>query len=215
METDGMNQQNVLIDRPLIRPRPCAYLGKNYYFYDNFADGKYDNRVGVAANGFRYQEWTVVTGTWNAANGYLEKTATVGINEYIYTPSTFDVGTWEMNARDTHLAAVTWECYIMNNETSKTATSDGNYVELYPNTNLFRLNRWVDNVHTVIITSAIVGDSADHDLKATRDAASNFEIFYDGVSHGTALDNTVTASSYLVIQNRSLSGRLNELKVHR
>jgi len=55
-----MSQVNALISRPLIRPIPCSHLVHLHKFYDNFADGVAAGRHGVAANGFRYAEWTVV-----------------------------------------------------------------------------------------------------------------------------------------------------------
>jgi len=213
-----VSQQNAVIDRPFIRPRPCAYLGKNYYLYDNFADNKYENRVGVAANGFRYQDWTVQTGTWTAANGYLEKTAVLNTDQYISIPSTHNVGTWSIRARSTEQVGNAYSrLFFMNNEPSQSATSDGYYVhlswELDPHH--FQLAKAVNNVHTLLIDPPDVAyDAGWHEHKITRDAAGNFELFYDGVSTGVVNDGAVTTSDYIVIMGRRLLQNYDDLKVH-
>lgn len=210
-----MSQQNVVIDRPLIRPRPVAYLGKNYYLYDNFADLIYTNRVGCAANGFRYQDWTVQTGTWTAAAGYLNKTATDNTLEYISMPSRWTVGTWEC---DFKMAATDRSMYFvfMCNETTLTVTADGYMITVHRgganNLDIWEIN---NNVWTEIVAGAWVSDTNWHTASATRDAAGNFELFLDGASLGTGSDVTTTDSLYVICAMRGTSDLFDNMGVYR
>jgi len=186
-----MSQQNVLIDRPLIRPRPVAYLGKNYYLYDNFADGKYENRVGVAANGFRYQEWTVQSGTtWDASAGYLTQTEAQKEN-VIETPSTKNTGTWEAKVK---LGAnvSTYDAVKFRFMHDGTSGNDAQYHGASPDLRLV-------TGATVLINPTVAIDTNEHTVKVTRDSSGNFELFWDGVSQGTGTNTEVTTSTRMEV----------------
>jgi len=209
-----MSQANTLIKRPLIRPRPVAYLGKNYFLYDNFADLIYTARKGVAANGFRYQDWTVGSGTWTAASGWLTKTAPGDEWEDIYIPSRQAYGTWEyifklVAASDVHGVLL----YFISNETGWSASIDGYGVSIIGNNTLY-ISRVTNGVGTPIINPGWVADAGAHTIKVTRDAAGNFELFFDGASVGTALDNTYTTSLYMFLRLYNSVDYIDNLEVY-
>jgi len=194
-----MSQQNVVIDRPLIRPRPVAYLGKNYYLYDNFADGLYNNRVGVAANGFRYQDWTVTSGTWSIVAGELKQT--FGGGAIITTPLTTVGTTYEFKHRiegagdrgsNFHIMYVdaTHYYYVKDIVGNGGVTS---HLELVKN---------IGAGEVIMIATDRAIDTNTHTIKVTRDAVGNFELFFDGASKGTATDNNVTTCALIRIESQ-------------
>jgi len=210
-----MSQDNTLISIPTIRPRPCAYLGRNYYLYDNFADLIYNNRVGVAANGFRYQDWTAQTGTWTAANGDIRKTANAATGQYLSIPSDFTVGTWEFDFQN---VAATDETYFvfMLNETTPTVTADGYFLATNRGgANNFDLWRILNNAYLEVIAGVWVADALPHTAKVTRDRLGNFEIFLDGVSKGVGADATLTEAGYIVLWHREINTPMDNIKVYR
>jgi len=206
-----MSQQNVVIDRPLIRPRPCAYLGKNYVLYDNWADNIYTNRVGCAANGFRYQDWSVISGTWNATSGYLEKTSLLAGDEDIGTPCTRAHGTWEVDFKLGNIA---------NNHQArpKPIWIDAlNYYEVRFNNdgNVFMM-RWIAGGSVQLIAAAWVPDTNVHTIKLTRDSANRFDLYLDDVNLGNAVDATFTTSVSCVLGAyiTATAIRFDDLKVY-
>lgn len=204
-----MSQQNVIGDIPLIRPRPCAYLGKNYYLYDNFADLIYNNRVGVAANGFRYQDWTVDSGTWTAANGDLRETS-MGDARIIHTPSSQAYGTWEFDAKLGSVAATHWyKVYFLY------VDANNSYRFFYFHTGERRLIRRVATVDTVVINADIAADTANHAVKITR-VGPNWELFWDDVSVGTANAAELTTSNQfrLDVRNTTVSHQFDNIRVY-
>jgi len=211
-----VSQDNALISKPLIRPTPCSHLFRNYVLYDNWADLIYNNRVGVAANGFRYQDWTVVSGTWTAAAGYLSSNGAGATNQFITTPCRQTVGTWEATVRimafDALNAGVRFHMLYTNVNNSYAAQLYAHPVT--PTVDLYLIN---GGAWSAIISAAWVRDNAPHVLKVTRDAAGNFELFLDGVSQGVANDVTHTTSTSVACStyDGAVERRWDDIKVYR
>lgn len=163
--------------------------------FDNFSDGDY------TANPL----WTVVAGTWNATNGYLETTNSTSTDFTIYALSTQAYGAWEMRFRhesnSTNNCVIRWYFMYGGNPDPANALATGYY--LFSNTanSNFKLIR--DDGATVweLISTTWTDDTNWHTVKITRNSNNGWNMFLDGASKGTAIDGTYATSSYIGFRN--------------
>ena len=123
-------------------------------------------------------EWATVAGDPAAAGGVL-----VLSNDSVKTASSFNVGTWEYTVTKLNNAANLEGFDLWLGATSK-------YMLGWNAPGQFYLYDVVDAA--IIITSAQGTDLNQHTHKLTRDSNSNWELFFDGVSTGTVVDDTTT-----------------------
>jgi len=145
------------------------------------------------ANTFR-PSWTTESGSPSASGGVLVLTAGDTTAQGISTPTTFFVGTWEVDIQkqaDGTTSGVDVIDWVSGG--SKKYIIGWNYDGAY------NLRDIVDTVNIISATHA--EDTAWHTCKATRDSSSNWELFFDGVSDGTATDSTTTSIDEVWVYN--------------
>jgi len=175
-------------------PMKGLWLGGDvteYALYDDFSDGVYSSRTGSYSYGgvstnkmpivppdLPFPEWTVVAGAPSVVAGELVMPA----NAVVSIPSTFNVGTWEYKVRKGALGGVAGlDLYTGGVRKYSINLWEGGNCGIYD---------WVDM--TWIITAAVGDSTLQKTIATTRDGASNWEVFFDGASIGTALDATTT-----------------------
>ena len=162
-----------------------------YAIHDDWADNKLTSRdtrattaAGVLgdnefAQNFR-PEWTTVTGTPSVASGVLS----LNENDDVKTPSTFDVGAWQIHENLPDEAGFYF--HIMRYDADNTIKF---HIDRYSGDEL-TLQK-VDGGSTVnLISYSWVGAAGD--IKVTYDGSGNWEIFDEtGASRGTASDEFI------------------------
>lgn len=166
--------------------------------------------------------WTPQSGTWSAANKYLEKTSGTAYED-ISTPSTKAYGNWSFSVNHNgNLYHEFWMGIISsapNPWDGGTARGQGyilfieNEAEAWKRFNLYRNN---NGVTAIISSSKSALDTGWHNVTVTRNMSGGFEIFYDGVSKGNVIDNTYTTSKYFSVGMRqnNFVDNITEMGVH-
>ena len=168
---------------------------------DDWSDNKItsrDNAV-TTATGFTDRfgktfrpEWTVDATGWDATDTELLSSsdgATISI------PSTFNIGTWEYDAKIAAPSSVQIEfvmllMWVDSDNYIRHAISTNN------STHQVDLSKKVAGALSTLITHDNSSDTM-HTYKITRDGSGNFEIFDNGVSKGTATDTDISISNRL------------------
>jgi hypothetical protein len=197
-----------------------------YAIHDDWEDNKAvtsrDNRATtpasiLGANQFAQKFrplWTTVGGTTTCSAGKLISNEAA---DRVKITSTFMVGTWEINFRFTATAggddlmfyfiyvdSSNWYAVRINNDTAGP---------------FYKLRKKVTGTESDIISSTLTPNTIEHTCKLTRDASGNFELFFDGVSKGTATNNEISSSSELHLAKvdtvvAGSSKELDNLKVY-
>jgi len=186
------------------------------YLLDDWRDSRFTNRLSFAelapdltepsASAYKTRdrpEWSeLVTNaftyfTIDVENVRSELNGTT-TKYYIGAPSTFTVGTWDvefmldaLNTTGNHHGL----CFMLVDTSNLYAywvRGDLDYVAMYKN---------VAGTWTSLLLTAQTRDTSWHVLKVTRDSAGNMEFFYDGVSKGTVVDTDITSSNYVAFLN--------------
>ncbi|RKZ28852.1 hypothetical protein DRQ36_09820, partial [bacterium] len=180
--TDSL--ENTIIDAGSI------ILGETTTLIDDFNDGNYT--VSPTWNDY-YGAWAVVGLTLTNGNAFTDNR--------ISTPFAGAEGTWECEFRhEEHNANPCFvSFFFMTNTAQLSAATDGYSLNSDSNTGseAFTLYRWDNGSATAIIDATVTHDTNWHTMKVTRDAAGNFEIFYDGISKGTVTDATYSACTHI------------------
>lgn len=187
----------------------------SYLLFDDFADNVYTSR---ASGHPGYPAWTVNSGTWSAASGYLEKTASAATWQSIYTVDTnFDDMVWEFTFKLNAATSNNNLTFDLINESDRTGTADGYYFHVHGANpgGAFDLYRIDDAVPTSVINSVFAGDTDEHNVKIVRKSGGKWEIFLDDISKGTGTDNTYTTMSYIVIRSFGINDRIDNIRIYR
>lgn len=206
----------------------CGFIpSQRYYIYDEWNDHKlnkgrahYFTSAGgkMGITGFtpslKRPEWTILTGaTWDPSGEELVVSDAGAVE--ISTPSTFTVGTWEIDMKLDSLAADN-DCrlYFMR-------IDDDNWYVVATNRSAgdgCRLMKFVAAALTIIIDPVLTTNANYHAFKVTRDGAGNFELFYDDVSQGVVIDVSHTTTNNMILRHdgntAAQSGRFDNLKVY-
>ena len=153
-----------------------------FRFFDDFDDGDYTTGT----------TWTVGSGTWSAANGYLEKTSATGWNN-INAPQNLAYGIYEFDVKIGHAANGNLQLAVISNSTS---VDKGYGIYVVHNAEYY----FREDIAT-LFSSTIVDDGNWQKHKIVRNMSGEFEGFVNGSSKGTATDNTITTSEYVVLRN--------------
>lgn len=169
-------------------------LGGTKITYDTFSDLDYTTNP----------VWTAVSGTWSAANGYLEA-SNIGENK-ISTPTTFSPSNsycWESRFKFESLTGTAWNrWYLMVNypDPSPYTGTNGYFYEL-GGTGQFKLNRQDGSSIASIISTSWSQSIAWRTSKACREPNGLWSIYVDGVLKGTVTDTTYTTSNYVAFRD--------------
>jgi len=162
---------------------------------DDWNDNKLTSRDNAAttATGFTDRfgktfrpEWATTFGTPTAVGGEL----VLDVDDAVDTPITFNVGSWEFKFTRVATTASALLYFRFGGV--------GKYHMAGTSATLSKVSIYDRVDSTDVISAAITVDTAPHTLKATRDAGSNWELFYDGASKGTGNDATTTSFDALV-----------------
>jgi hypothetical protein len=185
-----------------------------YEILDDWDDNKLTGRdgAGTTSTGFTNlfahkalfrPVWTTATGTPSATGGVMVLPVGNTTTQHVTTPSSFVVGTWEIdykwvadpNAGDMFFYAMSDAISVIVSESGYSYYQSANH-----NRHIYR----VDAGAAVNILGSGAGDPGTtvKTVKMTRDASGNWELFYEGGSIGTVLDNTHTSTTYIQIANR-------------
>jgi len=152
-------------------------------------------------------EWTTVAGAPAVAAGQLELDAA----EHVKTASTFAVGTWEIDYTVPVQNAQPY-CILYAGAAAKYKICGW-----YTNVANELVFVW-DSVDAAYVCRGGVGscpwDVNPHTIKATRNAGSDWEVFFDGVSNATGTDATTTAFDELHIYGEVSAAKYDNLKVY-
>ena len=186
---------------------------------DDWSDNKLTSRDNAAttATGFTDRfgktfrpEWTVDSGTWTG-NAEVMKKTNGGSAGAVYVSSTYTTGTWSVKLQNQSTSNVISDfCFMWVD------ASNMNFYRMSTNPTL-QLVKKVSDTDTALIDSGWTADTAWHTCKVTRDASGNFEMFFDGVSKGTATDTDITTSNQIRQNNlHSADGNVwvDDLKVY-
>ena len=224
-----LNLNNILIDTNFPDDKAQEFLslilktdrdlttGSNIYeLLDDWDDNKLTARDGAETtstgftnlfaqkNKFR-PTWTTVAGAPSVANEKLELDNT----EQVKTPSTFGVGTWEI---DLTVAVQNAQPFM------RLYAGGGSKYRIcgwytHP-TNLYAVIYDDVDAAYIIQGAGAAWDVNQHTLKTTRNESGNWEIFFDGVSKGTATDTTTTSFDELHIYTENGATKYDNLKVY-
>lgn len=165
------------------------------------------NEAGDVLIGRYRPEWNVTNGSPTASSGVLNLNNSSGTDTVMVIPSNMSVGSWQYDWTLTNTDtsnAVTIQYHIMSQTT--TALQDG-----YESTTYYSgtVESWHLDVRqgggstTTIINGSNTKDTNTHTREVTRDSYSNWEMFNDGVSAGTANDSTFTSGEYEIIYGQA------------
>jgi hypothetical protein len=181
--------------------------GKTYIF-DDFSDGTYEG-------------WTVFSGSWTAANGFLEGSGSISAPAVIDRYPLSAYGRWEydfqMNSDQTN-QHMRMHFIQINNADSR--YSSGYYVIVtgrnywWDPTGQINLWRW-DNGNTP--TNSIIGAEWNpntnlNTLAIERDANGVFRIYLNDNLVGTGTDTTYTTNEYLGFRHTQ-NHKIHEMRV--
>lgn len=189
----------------------CTSIPYKYTHYDDWYDNKLTKRghyrtpAGgmMGRTGFtpflKRPEWTIEYSDPAVSGGVLTLDGASGAatNDGVSTPSTFTEGTWEWDAKASNTSGTR---YLKNNFIYEDADNNlrvnfrpggtpGNEVDLI---------KTDAGVASTLITGSWTADTNWHTIKATRDTSGNFELFFDGVSQGTATDTFLPSISKIL-----------------
>ena len=134
--------------------------------------------------------WTIGSGTWVAETGVMKKTNS-GSAGAVYTSSTYNTGTWSVKLQHESTSNVISDfCFMWVD------ASNMNFYKM-ATANVLQIVKKVSDTDTALIDPGWTSDTAWHTCKATRDASGNFEMFFDGVSKGTATDTSITTANQI------------------
>ena len=144
---------------------------------------------------------------WDTANadtkisvesGYLKIAASADYDLYIKLTDNITEGTWKMRQK---LGAVNSTrgynftlAFMLKDKDNHYAA----YISGYDD--YVRFSKQIAGTVTHLIAASISRDTDWHEVKITRDADGNFELFYDGVSKGTATDTEITSGDLAIGQ---------------
>ena len=189
-----------------------------YELLDDWDDSKLTSRdgAGTTSTGFTNlfaqkdkfrPEWATGAGSPAASGGEL----VLALSASVTTPSTFVTGTWEWLVRHSATGGNNaFKCYFLgeNGDTSSYA-----YVHEHSGTIVL----WVTTDGNIISGGIVTQPTTNKAYKVTRDSSGNFEIFFDGVSKGTATNTRYTSSVEMRIRNAHTAGPtiyVDDLKVY-
>lgn len=172
---------------------------RRYYLVDDFSDNDYSG-------------WTHGgNGSITAASGYLELNGSDGPPanySHAFRPWSRNYGTWRFRWRlpdftlNDNQSAVF--LFLDSNATRSTENHipEGKGYGLYysAQSNSMALVRWNTGVAATLISFSLTED-AYYDFRVTRTSAGAWEVMVDGVSKGTATDNTYTTASYFCVSD--------------
>ena len=187
---------------------------------DDWDDNKIVGRdaVTVTATGFtdRFGKtfrpaWTTEAGTPTVVAGSLR----LDNGDHVSIASSFNTGTWQFDGYMT-TGAVGWLAFYVFSDIAAYQVNESGYrLHCGWQWNDFRFSR-LDNgaVITLIDVEASL-HNAFRNCKITRDGVGNWEIFYEGGSKGTILDNTHTTANYLhIYSSNPNTDRVDNLEVY-
>jgi hypothetical protein len=188
-----------------------------YELLDDWDDNKLTSRNGAGTtstgftNLFAHKDkfrpvWTTVANSPAASGGEL----VLPFGAHTSAPSTFVTGTWECVLRNSATGG--------NNSSIIYFLGDGTDTAAYTYKHEYtpRLLLWVstDGDLIAVVETQPTTNTA---YKVTRDASGNFEIFFGGVSKGTALNTRFTSSTKIGMRNAHTAGPtvyIDDLKVY-
>ena len=193
-------------------PSKIGTGGRRGYIGDDWSDNKItsrDNAATVAtALSKIYQkfrpEWSIENiGT--SSDPYADSGQLVFLNDVdntgqkgVYTSLNTNTGTFKIKFKQaTTTTDNSGVCPIQI--CSSSWVSGGEGYDLMYRTDGSEYTLWKGRHNTAIISSTWDGDTAWHEAKITRDSSGNFELFYDGVSKGTATDTDYTSFNTLEV----------------
>jgi len=144
-------------------------------------------------------EWTIVQGTPSVSNGYLTLSSDGTTGDEIQIESDITVATWKVDWQSNTTTGGSW-LFLRFME-----IDDSNYYRLMAvlvttTSAYFWLEKIVNGTITGLLGPTVTADTNWHHLAVSRDESGNFEIFFDGVSQGTATDTSITTSKYLALK---------------
>jgi len=177
--------------------------GRRGYLADDWEDNKLTNRDRAATLATTFDrifqkfrpEWDTVSGTPEVSNGRLFFDNSLEMQ----VPSDFVVGAWQFKfewseSSDTDESYCFIRFMYVDDDNTYFLKLDA-FVSAETRNGLGKI---VNGVGSGLLSFAI--DLGEHTIKITRDSDGNFEVFYDGVSKGTATDTNITTSNYINIK---------------
>jgi len=153
-------------------------------------------------------EWTTESGSPSASGGVLVLTAGDTTVQQVSIPTTFFAGAWEVEVQKQASGTTS-----LVNVLDWWAGGNEKYGLQWTNADNYKLQDIVDAV--AIISATHAEDTSWHTCKATRDSSSNWEIFFDGVSDGTATDSTTTSIDEFAHRNgEDIEIHFDNLKIY-
>lgn len=158
------------------------------------------NEAGDVLIGRYRPEWKIVSGSSLVSSGELVWDDSDGDNFFYATPSSFTVGSWQMDISIStsdstdHGVAL----YLISSEAA-IGPSDA-YSTCATDSSIYRLRKKDSGSTTTIISGSWSVDGAYHTSKTTRDSYGNWELFNDGVSEGTTTDTFLPETRYAMIR---------------
>ena len=164
-------------------------IGATFLFGDDFEDGDYTSDP----------TWTVQSGTWSAANNYLEKTANDGTWQHISVPFAADSGVWEFKMKGLGTSSQELIFYFMSKETN----FQNGYFIYFPDTTMY-LYKIVGGAGTSLGSYNWGVDGNWHDFKLERDTSGGMKLYLDGTERISATNTEVSDSAYMICRTPRL-----------
>ena len=119
----------------------------------------------------------------------------------VYTSLNTNTGTFKIKFRNATTTTATEWVFPIAIFSGGSYLSGGDYYAIFYRTDgsAYRLEKRVGGTRSILIDSTWDGDDAWHEAKFTRDESGNLELFYDGVSKGTATNTAITSFDTLEV----------------
>jgi len=133
-------------------------------------------------------------------SGHIKIVASTDYNKYIKITDNIAEGTWKIKQR---LGAVN-AASGYNHTLSFMFIDTDNFYSAYISgfDDYVRFDKFVTGSITHLIAGSITRNTNWHEVKITRDADGNFELFYDGTSKGTTTDTSHSSGDLVIGQLR-------------
>jgi len=178
------------------------------YFVDDFGDNLISSRRREISNHVPFlgslifrPEWTeiILSDVYDAAQGFLSMDVTAGQEGHLRADSNLAYGTWVWNAQDEVVPPYRNHVYFQ-----PIFVGLGNYyyasLGVWNNNDASQFGKRVGGLWTENMIDATWAPDNDWTVvKLTRAANNTWEMFIDGVSQGTVIDDKWTTSSYVSV----------------
>jgi len=171
---------------------------------DNFSDGNF----------LIDPEWVIATGSFDASSGKLKNT-NAGSSRISTDLNSPNYNSLSMSFDFNKVSANASYIWFTNSTRNISVTDEGYGLIVHSATDTISL-AYHKNGSQYMIVSGVAGytSGTEFNVKVTRDSDFNWELFIDGVSKGTGIDNNNSSSNFFVVEMGSQNTTIDNIDVN-